>query len=277
MNAYTLYRCHDLHFLVYGAMFLGRPRTSRSPPLTGWWQRSRSRCCGSMSPPMADCSRGSSPSALHVADPVRDVGRADRRAAPGRPRAVRRHHGIRPLRARRRVQRDRPGRRGRARSASCSGPPRRGSPRAAPCSTTPWSTSSRSPRRCSTASSRYRRGEHDAAFAALRRSIELDDHLPYDEPVGLDAAHPTRLRRAAARAGARRRGGRGLPRRPRSRRHAAPRPPPPAQRLEPARLPRVPGPAGRDAEAAEVKVELDAAQAQTDVPVVASCACRTVA
>ena len=23
MNAYTLYRAHDLHFLVYGAMFLG--------------------------------------------------------------------------------------------------------------------------------------------------------------------------------------------------------------------------------------------------------------
>lgn len=30
----------------------------------------------------------------------------------------------------------------------------------------------------------YRRGEYDAAFAALRRSIELDDGLPYDEPWG---------------------------------------------------------------------------------------------
>ena len=30
----------------------------------------------------------------------------------------------------------------------------------------------------------YRRGDHDEAFAALRRSIELDDHLPYDEPWG---------------------------------------------------------------------------------------------
>ncbi|MBL1104497.1 hypothetical protein JK361_07780 [Streptomyces sp. 5-8] len=30
----------------------------------------------------------------------------------------------------------------------------------------------------------YRRGDHDAAFAALRRSIELDDSLPYDEPWG---------------------------------------------------------------------------------------------
>lgn len=30
----------------------------------------------------------------------------------------------------------------------------------------------------------YRRGNHDAAFAALRRSIALDDNLPYDEPWG---------------------------------------------------------------------------------------------
>ena len=30
----------------------------------------------------------------------------------------------------------------------------------------------------------YRRGEHEAAFAHLRRAIELDDGLPYDEPWG---------------------------------------------------------------------------------------------
>ncbi|MFB7510651.1 hypothetical protein ACFC0P_46060, partial [Streptomyces broussonetiae] len=30
----------------------------------------------------------------------------------------------------------------------------------------------------------YRRGNHETAFAALRRSIELDDGLPYDEPWG---------------------------------------------------------------------------------------------
>ncbi|MFC9502093.1 hypothetical protein [Streptomyces sp. NPDC057002] len=30
----------------------------------------------------------------------------------------------------------------------------------------------------------YRRGNHDLAFAALERSIELDDSLPYDEPWG---------------------------------------------------------------------------------------------
>ncbi|MBT2411512.1 hypothetical protein J7I94_13170 [Streptomyces sp. ISL-12] len=30
----------------------------------------------------------------------------------------------------------------------------------------------------------YRKGDRDAAFAALRRSVELDDGLPYDEPWG---------------------------------------------------------------------------------------------
>jgi tetratricopeptide (TPR) repeat protein len=30
----------------------------------------------------------------------------------------------------------------------------------------------------------YRRGRHDAAFAHLRKAVELDDHLPYDEPWG---------------------------------------------------------------------------------------------
>jgi tetratricopeptide (TPR) repeat protein len=30
----------------------------------------------------------------------------------------------------------------------------------------------------------YRKGDHDAAFAHLRRSVELSDALPYDEPWG---------------------------------------------------------------------------------------------
>jgi tetratricopeptide (TPR) repeat protein len=30
----------------------------------------------------------------------------------------------------------------------------------------------------------YRKGNHDSAFARLRRSVELSDALPYDEPWG---------------------------------------------------------------------------------------------
>ena len=89
----------------------------------------------------------------------------------------------------------------------------------------------------------YRRGDHDEAFAHLRRAIELDDTPALRRAVGLDAADPPRLRRAAARAGRGRARRGGLCRRPRARRHARPRLPAPRQRLEPARLPRVPHPA----------------------------------
>jgi Flp pilus assembly protein TadD len=30
----------------------------------------------------------------------------------------------------------------------------------------------------------YRKGNHEVAFAHLRKSVELDDNLPYDEPWG---------------------------------------------------------------------------------------------
>jgi len=30
----------------------------------------------------------------------------------------------------------------------------------------------------------YRKGDFDEAFDHLRRSVELDDNLPYDEPWG---------------------------------------------------------------------------------------------
>ena len=41
----------------------------------------------------------------------------------------------------------------------------------------------------------YRRGDHETAFAHLRRSVELDDNLPYDEPWGW--MQPTRHALAA--------------------------------------------------------------------------------
>ncbi len=30
----------------------------------------------------------------------------------------------------------------------------------------------------------YHKGDHEAAFAHLRRSVEIDDNMPYDEPWG---------------------------------------------------------------------------------------------
>jgi len=39
----------------------------------------------------------------------------------------------------------------------------------------------------------YRRGNFDIAFTHLRRAVELDDSLPYDEPWGWMQPHPWKL------------------------------------------------------------------------------------
>ena len=89
-----------------------------------------------------------------------------------------------PLHPLRRPCRDRPRRRGRGRAR----PVLRGAcarvPETRRCSTTPPSTSWRSPSRCCWASWSTGKGNYDAAFDHLRRSVEIDDHLPYDEPWG---------------------------------------------------------------------------------------------
>ncbi len=66
----------------------------------------------------------------------------------------------------------------------CSPRPSAGSRRRAPCSTTPARTSSPWPRRCWTARWTTAKGSYDVAFGHLRRAVELDDGLPYDEPWG---------------------------------------------------------------------------------------------
>ena len=54
----------------------------------------------------------------------------------------------------------------------------------AACTTTPSSTCWRSPSEMLDGELEYRRGNFDVAFAHLRRSVELEDALPYDEPWG---------------------------------------------------------------------------------------------
>ena len=90
----------------------------------------------------------------------------------------------------------------------------------------------------------YRRGRFDTAFGHLRAAVELDDNLPYDEPWGW--MQPTRHALAALLLEQARvdEAGRGVSSGPRVRRYAEPRLPAPGQRLEPARLSRVP-PAAR--------------------------------
>jgi tetratricopeptide (TPR) repeat protein len=274
MNAYTLYRCHDLHFLVYGAMFVGDRGTAldAADRLVAAIPDSLLRV---ESPPMADLLEGFVPIRVHVmirfgmweeliAEPLPEdyelyaattafvhYGRGVAFSATGRvAEAEAERERFRAARAR------------------------------VPESRTLFNTTVAD--LLAIASEMldgellYRRGEHDEAFAALRRSIELDDHLPYDEPWGW--MQPTRHAYGALlleqghveEAAAVYRADLGLDDSlPRALRH-----PNNVWSLHGYHecLTRL----GRDEEATAVKRDLDAAQAQTDVPVMASCACRAV-
>ena len=170
--------------------------------------------------------------------------RSSREPLPERPTALQRHHGADPLRQGRGLRRASRGRGGGARSASSSSPRSRGCPRRATCSTTP---------RCDILAIAvamldgeiaYRSGDYETAWAHLRHAIELDDTLPYDEPWGW--MQPTRHAygallleqgeiEAALAVYAADLGSDG---------DAPQSLPAPQQRLEPARLPRVPDPVG---------------------------------
>jgi tetratricopeptide (TPR) repeat protein len=274
MNAYTLYRCHDLHFLVYGAMFVGDRATAleASDRLVAAIPDSLVRV---ESPPMADLLEGFVPIRVHamirfgmwdelVAEPLpKDdrlyaattafvhYGRGVAYSATGRVAEAERERDL-------------------FRAAVARVPETR----------TLFNNTVAD--LLAIASEMldgellYRRGEYDDAFAALRRSIDLDDHLPYDEPWGW--MQPSRHAYGALlleqghvqEAAAVYRADLGLDDSlPRALRH-----PNNVWSLHGYHecLTRL----GLDEEAATVKLALDAAQAQTDVPIVASCACRAV-
>jgi tetratricopeptide (TPR) repeat protein len=274
MNAYTLYRCHDLHFLVYGAMFLGDRRTALDAAA-----RLRDAIPESLlrvqSPPMADLLEAFFPIGVHVmirfgmweeliAEQLPDdyelyavttafvhYGRGVAYSATGRIAEAERERELFGAAVAR-----------------------------VPEGRTLFNNSAAD--LLAIASQMldgellYRRGEYDVAFEALRRSIELDDNLPYDEPWGW--MQPTRHAYGALlleqgrveEASAVYRADLGLDDSlPRALRH-----PRNVWSLHGYHecLTRL----GRDDEAAAIRAELDAAQALTDVPVVSSCACRAV-
>ena len=273
LNFYTLYRCHDYHFKIYGALFLGQiePALEAADEMAATLSE---ELLSIEVPPMADWAEGFVPMRLHVlvrfgrwreiideplpADPalyctttamlhyakgvahaaLGDVAAASRAAAalPRRRRAGAGH----ALPLQQHLPRH-PGRRGRDAGGRDRLPQRR-----------------------------LRRGLRPPAPSgragrqpALRRAL------------GLDAAGAPRARRAAAGAGPRA-GGRGrLPRRPRPRRHAS---------RGPAGIPdnvwslhgyhECLTLLGKQDEAAEVKSQLDAALAEATVRIEASCFCR---
>ncbi|GAA3309577.1 hypothetical protein GCM10020295_74580 [Streptomyces cinereospinus] len=182
MNFYTLYRSHNYHFKIYGAMFLGRSATALETAAQ-LEETITEELLRVQSPPMADWLEGFLAMRVHVlirfgrwADILRLPLPADAelycvttamlhyaRGWPSRPPAA--------------WRRPRP-------NGGCS----REAAARVPQSRTLFNNT------CADILAvaaemldgelEYRKGNHAEAFAALERSIALDDGLPYDEPWG---------------------------------------------------------------------------------------------
>ncbi|MBO1332199.1 hypothetical protein [Streptomyces sp. VRA16 Mangrove soil] len=182
LNFYTLYRCHNLHFKIYGAMFLGRFRDAMDA-VRALERAVPEKLLRVQSPPMADWLEGFVAMRVHAlvrfgrwdeliglplpADPelycvttaMLHYARGVAYAATGRVEQAE-------------AERDR------FRAAAAAVPDSR------------MLFNNTCPDILAIAAEMldgelaYRKGEFDAAFVALRRSVELDDTLPYDEPWG---------------------------------------------------------------------------------------------
>jgi tetratricopeptide (TPR) repeat protein len=182
LNFYTLYRCHDYHFKIYGALFLGRlePALEAADEMAATLSDELLRI---EAPPMADWAEGFVPMRLHVlvrfgrwqeiidepfpADPalyctttaMLHYARGVAFAATGDvARAADEQQRFREAVAR--------------------------------VPDTRYLFNNTCLDVLAVASAMldgevaYRRGDFDEAFAHLRRSVDLDDALPYDEPWG---------------------------------------------------------------------------------------------
>jgi tetratricopeptide (TPR) repeat protein len=182
VNFYSLYRCHDYHFKIYGAMFLGQPEAAleAADELMATLSEDLLRV---ESPPMADWLEGFVPMKMHAlirfgrwrdilatplpADPelyctttaMIHYARAVAHAATARiPEAEAEARLFEAARER------------------------------VPPSRYVFNNTCLDILAVAAEMMRgeiaYRKGNFDAAFAHLRRSVELDDNLPYDEPWG---------------------------------------------------------------------------------------------
>ena len=259
------------HFKVYGAMFLGQQRTALEA--AGRLARGDPRGpAPGAGPADGGLARGFVAMRLHV---LIRFGRWQDildRAAARRPGPVLRHHRDDALCEGRRATRP-PGQVAEARERARSFAARGRVPRTRTLFNNTCQDILAVAGAMLDGEVEYRRGNYErpSPAAARRRTRRRP---PLRRAMGLDAASPARLRRPAARAGPRRRGGGGLPRRPRPGRHAGPGVPAPRQRLELARVPRMPDPAGQAERAGIMDQQLKIAAARADVPIRSSCYCR---
>ena len=180
MNFYTLYRAHNYHFKIYGAMFLGQAQTALAAA-DGLAAAIPEDLLRVMVPPMADWLEGFVPMKMHVlirfgrwqdivdaplpADPdLYCVTTAMMHYAKGVAYAATRR--IEEAEEHRRQFVDAAGR--------------------VPGSRTVFNNTCGDILQVAAAmldgELEYRKGNYEVAFAQLRRSIALDDGLPYDEP-----------------------------------------------------------------------------------------------
>ncbi|MGY1495504.1 hypothetical protein ACW4TU_02465 [Streptomyces sp. QTS52] len=182
MNFYTLYRAHNHHFRIYGAMFLGQSRTAleAAAQLEAAIPDELLRV---QSPPMADWLEGFLAMRVHVlirfgrwSDILELPLPADPLLYCVTTAMLRYARGV-ALSATGRIA-DAEAERDLFRVALTRIPETR------------MLFNNTCPDILAVASAmldgelEYRKGNHEAAFAALERSIDLDDNLPYDEPWG---------------------------------------------------------------------------------------------
>ena len=182
MNFYTLYRAHDLHFKIYGAMFLGQAQTAleTADQLTAAIPEDLLRVDV---PPMADWLEGFVPMKLHVLirfgrwpDIIGAPLPADQDFYCVTTAMMHYAKGV-AFAATGRIDDAEAERRWFAAALG-----------RVPESRMLFNNTCLDILRIAEAmldgELEYRRGNYEAAFASLRRSIELDDGLPYDEPWG---------------------------------------------------------------------------------------------
>ncbi|MFD0312964.1 tetratricopeptide repeat protein [Streptomyces flavalbus] len=182
MNFYTLYRVHNHHFKIYGAMFLGQSRTAleaadaleaaipeellrvQSPPMADWLEsfvamRVHVLVRFGRWAEILDLPLPTDPELYRVTTAMLRYGRGVALSATGRTDEAEAERAL-------------------FREAVAQVPESR------------TLFNNRSVDILAVAAAMldgelaYRKGEYDTAFAALARSVELDDSLPYDEPWG---------------------------------------------------------------------------------------------
>lgn len=182
LNFYTLYRAHNYHFQMYGAMFLGHRQLalSAADQLIAALPEELLR---TEVPPMADWLEGFLAMKVHVLirfgmwDQIIDAGLPDDPQLYCVTTAMTHYAKGVALAASGRIAESERHRRLFTESVE-----------RVPESRTVFNNTCRDILAIAAAmldgELEYRKGNYDTAFASLRRSIELDDSLPYDEPWG---------------------------------------------------------------------------------------------